>query len=119
MSGVYISGMEMPTSCSVCELCGCYKEKKGDVYRCDITMRPVKFFEIRLDSCPLVPVPDHGRLIDADAMYRKIKTECNPYGKPTIGFEDGKKVLSIIDKAPTIIPANKEAGGSKTMIDKK
>lgn len=42
------------------------------------------------------------RLIDADALYRKIKTECNPYGKPTINFEDGCKVLGMIDNSPTI-----------------
>lgn len=42
------------------------------------------------------------RLIDADALERAIKTECNPYGRPTIDFESGKKVLKIIDNAPTI-----------------
>lgn len=42
------------------------------------------------------------RLIDADALSRAIKTECNPYGKPTIDFESGKKVLKIIDNAPTV-----------------
>ena len=44
------------------------------------------------------------RPIDADALYREVKTECNPYGKPTIGFDDGKKVLELIDAAPTIEP---------------
>lgn len=47
------------------------------------------------------------RLIDADALYRKVKTECNPYGKPTIGFDDGKKVLELIDATPTIESAPK------------
>lgn len=42
------------------------------------------------------------RTIDADALYRKVKTECNPYGKPTIGFEDGNKVMNWIEQAPTI-----------------
>jgi len=44
------------------------------------------------------------RLIDADELYRKVKTECNPYGKPSICFECGKKVLDYIDNAPTITP---------------
>lgn len=43
-----------------------------------------------------------SRLIDADALSRKVKTECNPYGKPTIGFEDGKRVINWIEQAPTI-----------------
>jgi len=42
------------------------------------------------------------RPIDADALFRKVKTECNPYGKPTIGFEDGKKVMDWIEQAPTV-----------------
>ena len=42
------------------------------------------------------------RLIDADALYRKVKTECNPYGKPTIGFEDGNRVMNWIEQAPTV-----------------
>ena len=51
------------------------------------------------------------RLIDADALARAIKAECNPYGKPTIDFESGKKVLKIIDNAPTITP-------EKALMDK-
>lgn len=42
------------------------------------------------------------RLIDADSLYRRVKTECNPYGKPTIEYESGCKVLDWIDSAPTI-----------------
>ena len=42
------------------------------------------------------------RLIDADALHRKVKTETNPYGKPTIDYDSGVKVLEWIDKAPTL-----------------
>ena len=42
------------------------------------------------------------KLIDADALHRKVKTETNPYGKPTIAYDSGVKVLEWIDKAPTI-----------------
>ena len=42
------------------------------------------------------------RLIDANALHRKVKTETNPYGKPTIDYDSGVKVLEWIDKAPTI-----------------
>ena len=41
-------------------------------------------------------------LISRKALKKAIKTECNPYGKPTIDFESGKKVLKIIDNAPTV-----------------
>ena len=42
------------------------------------------------------------RLIDADALHGKVKMETNPYGKPTIDYDSGVKVLEWIDKAPTI-----------------
>ena len=43
-----------------------------------------------------------ARLIDADALHRKVKMETNPYGKPTIDYDSGVKVLEWVDKAPTI-----------------
>ena len=43
-----------------------------------------------------------ARLIDADALHKKVKMETNPYGKPTIDYDSGVKVLEWIDKAPTI-----------------
>lgn len=43
-----------------------------------------------------------ARLIDADALHKKVKMETNPYGKPTIDYDSGVKVLEWIDKAPTV-----------------
>ena len=43
-----------------------------------------------------------ARLIEADALNRKVKMETNPYGKPTIDYDSGVKVLEWIDKAHTI-----------------
>ena len=43
-----------------------------------------------------------ARLIDADALHRKVKMETNPYGKPAIDYDSGVKILEWIDKAPTI-----------------
>ena len=54
------------------------------------------------------------RLIDADALKKAIKTECNPYGKPTIDFESGKKVLKLIDNAPTVVVNNFKVIDCKT-----
>ena len=95
---VIVKGMEMPDSCSNCELCACYTESKGEVYRCDLTMTPVKYFEIRLEDCPLVEVPTpHGRLIDADAIpYIFGSTHATEYDTVT---------KFVINKLPTIIGA--------------
>ena len=42
------------------------------------------------------------RLIDADVLHRKVKMETNPYGKPTIDYDSGVKVLEWIEQAPTV-----------------
>jgi hypothetical protein len=39
----------------------------------------------------------------ADAI-RWVKTECNPYGKPTLDFESGKKVIEHLEQMPPAQP---------------
>lgn len=59
---IYIKGMGMPKSCSDCKIfCGLpyqLRDKKG-----------------RRPDCPLVPVPPHGRLIDADEKLTFATTD--------------------------------------------
>lgn len=57
------------------------------------------------------------RPIDGDSLKRHVKAECNPYGKPTIGFEDGCKVLDMIDNEPTIQPEQRYAEWVETEPD--
>ncbi len=40
-------------------------------------------------------------LIRRQAAIRWVKTECNPYGKPTLDFESGKKVIEHLEQMPT------------------
>lgn len=66
---VYIKGMEMPKSCYKCYL----RQRNGMDFVCPVTherfsITDVNILEYRLDRCPLVPVPEHGRLVDADAL---------------------------------------------------
>ena len=42
-----------------------------------------------------------ARYIDADALSRRVKTHTNPYGKPTLDYESGVKVLRMIEQEPT------------------
>ena len=35
---------------------------------------------------------------------RWIKTECNPYGKPTLDFESGKRVMKHLEQMPPAQP---------------
>lgn len=41
------------------------------------------------------------RYIDADMLRNKVKMETNPYGKPTLEYASGLKVLTMIDKQLT------------------
>lgn len=99
--GVYIIGMEMPTNCDECRImmfedtncapelfCGCPIVFKAHPQGVD--HRP--------DYCPLIFVPPHGRLIDADAFCRNIA-----YAKADDFIKAG--VLAFAKDAPTIIEA--------------
>ena len=43
-------------------------------------------------------------LIDRQAAIQWVKTECNPYGKPTLDFESGKKVIEHLEQMPSARP---------------
>lgn len=43
-------------------------------------------------------------LISREDAIRWVKTECNPYGKPTLDFESGKKVIEHLKQMPSAQP---------------
>jgi hypothetical protein len=45
--------------------------------------------------------------ISREAAIRWVKTECNPYGKPTIDFESGKKVIEHLKQMPSVTSKQK------------
>ena len=94
---ILIKGMEMPVSCRECPLEMFYINV--GITKCRATTatlaedyKPI-LFDGRASNCPLVPVPPHGRLIDADALepdtdwfhgcdgftaFSKLAIECAP-----------------------------------------
>ena len=42
--------------------------------------------------------------ISRQSAIRWVKTECNPYGKPTLDFESGKKVIEHLKQMPSAQP---------------
>ena len=80
----------MPRACVFCEL------YDGDLYWCRGAKKEVPYSpeDNRAEFCPLVSVPEHGRLIDADELKtafpcgESVRTEC---------------VRATIDHAPTVI----------------
>lgn len=87
---VYIPSMVMPKNCRECPL-----EQPYDGYNCAVNKRSYSWGLIgRPSDCPLVPIPDHGDLIDADALCE--------------GLASNHPVVIHAKCAPTIIPADKE-----------
>ena len=43
-------------------------------------------------------------LISREDAIRWVKTECNPYGKPTLDFESGKKAIEHLEQMPSVQP---------------
>ena len=98
MAGVYIPGMAMPTSCERCPML----DWDLDYIKCKATNRHFKMTEcwraIRVPDCPLIFVPAHGRLIEAERL--KVVFHRN--------VVNGDAFDQLIDIAPTVIPADKE-----------
>lgn len=98
---ILIKGMEMPTRCEECPFCIALGLKSTPL--CSVTgYRVLGHGKARLDNCPLVPVPPHGRLIDAEALMGRIEHD-TPLSST---FE--KVVRRYIKDAPTIIPAEED-----------
>ena len=92
MSSIIIKNMEMPKNCAECKMwsiCDCLKE--FDDYESLLYAVDDGDWVIA-DDCPLIELPPHGRLIDADAIQ--------DYNVETFGQR-----LLIIDTAPTVIEA--------------
>ena len=88
--GIYIKGMEIPKNCWLCPL-SVLREMPREMLVCKITKEEV--LRNKVDgSCPLVEVPPHGRLIDADAFLGTL----NP-----IKFEDAL-LYATVDKIKTV-----------------
>ena len=99
---VYIKGMEMPKNCSDCPMCYDMMEctvgtPRIGFYKNEMKKDPFDFCNERHPRCPLVPVPEHGDLIDADALVHSY------YHAPSF-----PNLCKAISNAPTIIPADQK-----------
>ena len=100
MSGIYILGMEMPRNCRECPLV-----QPNDSYNCAINKKSYSWgLSGRPTDCPLIPVRDHGRLIDADALKQRAGRGTDEHGRPCMLIK-----LGYVNTMPTIIPADKDA----------
>lgn len=109
---ILIMGMEMPECCDKCP----FKSYVGvDHLKCKITGYRFYVWEVgwgdkpytRHESCPLAPVPSHGRLIDADAFDERVRIAGGMADEElSDDFKDGiQTTLLLLKSQRTIIPA--------------
>ena len=108
---ILIKGMEMPKNCHLClysylgrdyirVFCGIDDHYIADLQQWD---KPY-FLGHKDDSCPIIPVPDHGDLIDRDMVLKKAW--------------DVETFVDAVKYAPTIIPADKKTPCEDCPYDK-
>lgn len=113
---ILIKGMDMPRSCHSCCFFGqaYIWESDFDGYTKSFCKRTgsqtFDYVENFLPNCPLVPVPPHGRLIDADALRAKMYHEAFETDSPMQKWDSGcwiryKMFERMEEAASTIIPA--------------
>lgn len=76
--GVYIKGVKAPLRCSVCTFCRkddslkVYCENNPSEYYCRLLQKKIRLDVRRPIDCPIVDVPAHGDLIDADVLLNHL-----------------------------------------------
>ena len=94
MAGIYILGIEMPNG-------GTIKIEIGY----DADGHPMAMTE-DYNAYDVIPVPPHGRLIDADATLKLLRNlGSRDYRREKGTIMDAMKMLSYDEYTPTIIPA--------------
>lgn len=115
--GIYIPNMEMPKTCCQCDLKIYDNEMRWDensieqigAWVCKRT-REIIWNTQRGENCPLVPLPEgHGRLGDLDKINASLEAmmeiEDNHNDAPYSWSHAYTEMQSILDDAPTIVPA--------------
>ena len=114
--GVYIKGMEMPKApndCPFCDyeegMCLAWLKVRGD----DCIRNCYKYPDMGKrfpDFCPLIEVPDHGRLIDADNLKKSHCVECTLYPDRCLGENCDWGSIYHLEHAKTVIPEDRRDG---------
>lgn len=110
--GVYIKGMEIPTSCAECPFldyeegfCFASAVKNESGWR-EPVLCPGEIKKGRHDGCPLVPVPAHGTLIDGYVLFDFIlNIYKNAQGEARKAY---RNVLDVIVAVGDVIPAEED-----------
>ena len=96
---ILIKNMEMPKSCEKCPL-KCVVKSNPMI----ITNKGVSRLT-KEKNCPLIPVPEHGDLIDRDALSRRlVKWEEEAlFDKDIVRASAYKNVQDILNKSAVVL----------------
>ena len=115
MADLIIKGAEMPRFCYICPCDIPYPSYGKSV--CGVTgEETTQYGEKRREDCPLVEIPPHGRLIDADEFIKGHCNLCDGKCENTycdcLSCEDTMRCDMIRDfaDAPTVLPAELKGG---------
>ena len=93
---VLIKGMVIPPNCFLCNL----SYMKGERLFCSVTREEVIRAK-RAIECPIIEIPPHGRLIDADTLIIDLLDR----GIECLQTDDFHEIQQAVDAAPTILEA--------------
>lgn len=114
---ILLKGLKMPEKCLDCKLCAFIPiGEDGLMTKCLPLNRATDVEKLRHD-CPLVAVPDHGRLIDADKLIADAKEDLLPDSEIFPMCKDNERywywndgannVIDLANTAPTVIEADR------------
>lgn len=108
---ILIKGMEMPASCGECRFagaCGVHHIEEWPDIESIILNDVIGVGGVRDENCPLVPVPPHGRLIDADVYRDEFMAGVYDLCNDDPDNYRANAIIDLFDFAPTIIPAEED-----------
>ena len=95
--GIYIKDMKMPTSCDKCPFCD------GEAW-CLIPGNWQLRYNIkhgeRLSTCPLIPIPPHGDLIEGKTFLKVV------YETDNFSLNEIEHLVMLVAATPIIVPAD-------------
>lgn len=110
---ILIKGMKIPDKCGHCRF--------ATTFECQVTKNFITTFNVRQIDCPLIPIPDHGDLIDRHKLYDKTEeweaqalhmVEVHMNDEDTTEWRKWSTVLTErsafkfdVADAPTVIPS--------------
>ena len=97
MSGIYIPDIKAPKNCDNCifqdwsninqfYVCDAVQKRNPILFNGNTTRNVDAVRSGRADNCPLIPVPDHGKMIIRDGVVieKDGSTDVRDYGKEII-----------------------------------